>query len=101
MAGTNPAMTMRKIILKQRTAMRRLLLSTIFAMLSAAPAFATIVPPCQSAQQAVHAQQEEAWIRRCASAQKNVAIAEAESSCRRWLETCRRAPPTRPGFMSF
>jgi len=71
-------------------------------MLSAAPAFATIVPPCQSAQQAGHVQQEEAWIHQCALAQqKSGAISEAESNCRRWLEACRRAPPTRPGFMTF
>jgi hypothetical protein len=74
----------------------------LFAMLNAAPALATIVPSCQSARNAVHAQQEEAWIRRCASAQqKSGAAAEAENNCRRWLETCRRAPPARPGFMTY
>jgi len=82
--------------------MRKLLLPMLFAALCATPAFATIVPPCQSAQQAVHAQQEEAWIHQCALAQrKSGAISEAESNCRRWLETCRRAPAARPGFMTF
>jgi hypothetical protein len=81
--------------------MRVLPFLMIFTALCAAPALATIVSPCQSAQQALNASQEKAWIRRCASAQKNVAIAEAENNCRRWLETCRRTPPTRPGLMTF
>jgi len=77
-------------------------LLTLFAAIFAPPAFATIVPACQSAQQAVHVQQEEAWIHQCALAQqKSGAISEAESNCRRWLEACRRAPPTRPGFMTY
>jgi len=82
--------------------MTRSLIVAVFAALCAAPAFATIVPACQSARQAVHVQQEEGWIHQCARAQqKSGAISEAESNCRRWLEACRRAPPTRPGFMTF
>jgi hypothetical protein len=73
-----------------------------FVVLGIAPAFATMVPPCQSALNAVYAQREEAWIRQCTIAQHNGgAISEAENNCRRWLETCRRAPPTRPGFMTY
>jgi hypothetical protein len=82
--------------------MRNLLLLILFAALGIAPAFATIVSPCQSALNAMHAQQEEAWVRQCASAQRRRnAAADAENDCRRWLETCRRAPPARPGFMTF
>jgi hypothetical protein len=74
----------------------------LFATLFAAPSFATIVSPCESVRNAVQAHQEAAWIRQCASAQRRRdAAADAESNCRRWLESCRRAPPTRPGFMTF
>jgi hypothetical protein len=82
--------------------MRCLSFVTLFAAVSAAPAFATVVPPCRSASQAISAQQEEAWIRQCAAAQRQGgAISEAESSCRRWLERCRRAPAARPGIMTY
>ena len=67
-----------------------------------APAFATVVPPCQSAQRAMHTQQEAAWMRQCIAAQRQAsASADAENNCRRWLESCRRAPATRPGYMTF
>jgi len=82
--------------------MLKLLLPMLFAALCATPAFATIVPPCASARNAVQAHQEAAWIHQCALAQrKSGAISEAENNCRRWLESCRRSPPARPGFMTF
>jgi hypothetical protein len=109
MPGLVPAMTDEKdhapAKCRADAAMKRgLPLLMFFVALCTAPAFATIVPSCLSAQDAVHAQQEEAWIRRCAAAQHNSgAISEAENNCRQWLETCRRAPPAaaRPGFMTY
>jgi hypothetical protein len=83
--------------------MRALLLLTIFIAL-AAPAFAAILPSCQSVWKAVSAQQEEAWLRQCALAQRQSgAIFDVEDSCRRWFETCRRTPPNAmpPGFMTY
>ena len=87
-----------------KQAMRGLLLLTIFIALAAAPAFAAILPSCQSVWKAVNAQQEEAWLRQCALAQRQSgAIFDVEDSCRRWLETCRRTPANAmpPGFMAY
>jgi len=81
---------------------KRIICWASFVTLSAAPAFATIVPVCQGAHQAIVTRQEEAWISRCAATQqKDVAAAKAEKNCREWLEACRRRSPMRPGFMTF
>jgi hypothetical protein len=84
--------------------MRKLLSLMLFAMLNAAPAFASILPSCQSAWKAINTQQEEVWLRQCALAQRQSgAIFEVEDSCRRWFEICRRTPPNAmpPGFMTY
>jgi hypothetical protein len=95
---------MRKIMLQQKAPMRSLLLSTLLVALSATPAFAAVLPSCQSVWKAVNAQQEEAWLRQCALAQRQSgAIFDVEDNCRRWFETCRRTPPNAmpPGFMTY
>jgi hypothetical protein len=98
---------MREIMPEQNVrncAMRGLLLLTILTVLAAAPAFAAILPSCQSVWKAMNAQQEEAWLRQCALAQRQSgAIFDVEDSCRRWFETCRRTPPNAipPGFITY
>jgi hypothetical protein len=85
-------------------AMRGLLLLTILTAFAAAPAFAAILPSCQSVWKTVNARQEEAWLRQCALAQRQSgAIFDVEDNCRRWFETCRRTPPNAmpPGFMTY
>jgi hypothetical protein len=83
---------------------RSSLIIALFTTLSASPAFATILPSCQSVWHAVNAQQQEAWLRQCALAQRQSgAVFDVEDGCRRWFETCRRTPPnaTPPRIFTF
>ncbi|HLL28181.1 MAG TPA: hypothetical protein VKT73_11130 [Xanthobacteraceae bacterium] len=84
--------------------MRGLSLLMFAALLCAAPAaHAALLPSCQSVWRAVNAQQQEAWLRQCALAQRQSgAVFDVEDSCRKWFETCRRTPPnaTPPGMIT-